>query len=98
MSSHHSEELLESENNKEVDSLFSKVSRLKEVTIGIGDEVKRQNSLLDDMSGSFQDTGTLLGISMRKVKGLTTAGGGRIMCYMVGFAIIVFFAIYVLMK
>lgn len=35
---------------------------------------------------------------MRKVKGLTTAGGGRIMCYMVGFAIIVFFAIYVLMK
>merc|ERR1712224_76014 len=69
-----------------------------QVTIGIGDEVRRQNRLLDDMSGSFEDTGTLLGISMRKVKSLTNAGGTKLMCYIVAFAVAVFFVIYFLMK
>ncbi|EGD72265.1 hypothetical protein PTSG_00285 [Salpingoeca rosetta] len=98
MSSQRTEDLLEGENDKELGSLFSKVSQLKEVTIGIGDEVRRQNSFLDDMSGSFEDTASLLGISMRKVKALTNSSSGRIMCYIVGFAVAVFFVIYVLIK
>ena len=49
-------------------------------------------------SGSFEDTGTLLGISMRKVKSLTNAGGTKLMCYIVAFAVAVFFVIYFLMK
>eukprot|EP00730_Choanoeca_flexa_P012152 TRINITY_DN3426_c0_g1_i1.p1 TRINITY_DN3426_c0_g1~~TRINITY_DN3426_c0_g1_i1.p1 ORF type:complete len:111 (+),score=9.51 TRINITY_DN3426_c0_g1_i1:83-415(+) len=91
------EAMLEQENERQVDSLHSKVSMLKELTIDIGDEVRSQNSLLGDMDGSFDDTDSLLGISMRKVNKLASGSSGRLMCYLIGFAVTVFLFIWYLM-
>eukprot|EP00045_Choanoeca_perplexa_P022744 m.10720 g.10720 ORF g.10720 m.10720 type:complete len:108 (+) comp9668_c0_seq1:88-411(+) len=91
------ESMLEQENDRQVDSLRGKVSMLKELTIDIGEEVRSQNAMLGDMDGSFDDTDSLLGISMKKVTRLASSGNGRLMCYLIGFAVTVFLMIWYLM-
>ncbi|EDQ89789.1 uncharacterized protein MONBRDRAFT_24896 [Monosiga brevicollis MX1] len=92
------ETMLEAENDRQVDALHSKVAMLKDLTIDIGEEVRSQNSMLSDMGGSFDDAGSLLGISMRKVGNLANSTNGRMLCYLVGFAVTVFCVIWYLMK
>jgi len=41
--------LLEQQNDEMVDELSNKVSQLKRVTIAIGDDVREQNRLLNEM-------------------------------------------------
>ena len=41
--------ILEQQNDEMVEELSSKVSQLKRVTIAIGEDVREQNRLLDDM-------------------------------------------------
>lgn len=90
--------MLEQQNNQQVDALHSKVSRLKELTIDINDEVLAQNEMLLGLDGSFDETGTFMGISSRRLKSLVNSGNGRLMCYLVGFAVTVFLVIYMLIR
>lgn len=46
----------------------------------------------------MDDTGGLLGGSVRRLKNLTANGNNRVMCYLVGFVLFVFFVIYYLAR
>eukprot|EP00048_Salpingoeca_helianthica_P022398 m.17996 g.17996 ORF g.17996 m.17996 type:complete len:116 (-) comp7261_c0_seq1:28-375(-) len=91
------EDMLENENNNMLLRLQGQVQALKSITIDINNEAKDQNRLLSDMDSDFTSTGGLLGGSMHRLRGLAASGQGRVMCYLVGFILFVFFLIYYLM-
>ncbi|XP_065901903.1 BET1 homolog [Dysidea avara] len=91
-------EMIENENDHLVNALSGKVAALKSLSIDIGDEVRSQNTILRDMDSDFDNTGGLLGSSMKRVKNMAKAGHNRWMCYMILFIVLVFFIVYYIVK
>jgi hypothetical protein len=58
------------------------VARLKGLTIDIGNEVREQNSLLDDMGDGFSGVSNLLGTSLKRIGTMLESGGSKHMCYL----------------
>lgn len=46
----------------------------------------------------FEGLGGLLGGSMRRLSKLTASGGSKVMCYLIGFVVSVFFVIWYLIR
>uniref|UniRef100_A0A915LXP4 t-SNARE coiled-coil homology domain-containing protein n=1 Tax=Meloidogyne javanica TaxID=6303 RepID=A0A915LXP4_MELJA len=99
--------ILEQQNDEMVEELSSKVSQLKRVTIAIGDDVREQNRLLNEMDRfpivvprdtKFETTKGLLGSTMKKLGIVSKAGGRNVLCYLVLFCFFVFLVIYFLMR
>ncbi|KAH7723549.1 CRE-NBET-1 protein [Aphelenchoides avenae] len=90
--------LVEQQNDDMVEGLASKVSSLKHLTINIGDEVREQNRLLNEMETTFDNSKGLLGATMKKLGIVSKAGGKNVMCYLVLFAFCVFLIIYYLAR
>jgi blocked-early-in-transport protein 1 len=86
--------IMEQQNNDRIDELSEHVARLKGLTIDIGNEVKEQNSLLDDMGDGFANTRDLLAGSLRRIGTMLESGGAKHMCYMVGFVVFVMVFLY----
>lgn len=89
--------IMEQQNNDRISELSDQVSRLKGLTIDIGNEVREQNSLLDDMGEGFASTGDLLAGSLRRIGTMLESGGAKHMCYMVAFVVFVMVFLYWLM-
>ena len=90
-------DIMEQQNNDRISELSDQVSRLKGLTIDIGNEVREQNSLLDDMGEGFASTGDLLAGSLRRIGTMLESGGAKHMCYMVAFVVFVMVFLYWLM-
>lgn len=90
--------IMEQQNNDKIDQLSDQVALLKGLTIDIGNEVREQNSLLDQMGDGFSNTGELLAGSLKKIGTMLESGGAKHMCYMVIFIVVVFVLLYMLMK
>jgi blocked early in transport 1 len=90
--------ILEQQNNERIAMLSDQVSRLKGLTIDIGNEVREQNSLLDNMGDGFQNTRDLLAGSLRRIGTMLEAGGMTHMCYMVAFCVFVMVFLWFLMS
>jgi len=90
--------IMEEQNNDRINQLSDQVALLKGLTIDIGNEVREQNSLLDQMGDGFASTGDLLAGSLRKIGTMLESGGAKHMCYMVGFIVAVMVLLYMLMK
>jgi blocked-early-in-transport protein 1 len=86
--------ILEQQNNERIYELSEQVSRLKGLTIDIGNEVREQNSLLDQMGDGFMNTRDLLQGSLRRIGTMLESGGSKHMCYMVGFVVFVVVFLY----
>eukprot|EP00053_Salpingoeca_punica_P001645 m.34342 g.34342 ORF g.34342 m.34342 type:complete len:122 (+) comp11139_c0_seq1:293-658(+) len=97
ISADRTDDLYEQENDQLASNLANQVAQLKSLTIDIGTEVKSQNKYLDEMDSDFDNTGGLLGNSMKRLKGLSKNGQTRFMLYMTGFVFFVFFLIYTMM-
>lgn len=89
--------IMEQQNNDRISELSDQVSRLKGLTIDIGNEVREQNSLLDDMGEGFGNAGDLLAGSLRRIGTMLDSRSGRHMCYMVAFVVFVMVFLYWLM-
>jgi blocked-early-in-transport protein 1 len=90
--------IMEQQNNDRISELSEQVARLKGLTIDIGNEVREQNSLLDQMQDGFSSTGDLLAGSLKKIGTMLQSGGAKHMMYMVGFIVGVMVLLWVLMK
>ncbi len=90
--------IMEQQNNDKIDQLSDQVALLKGLTIDIGNEVREQNSLLDQMGDGFSNAGELLAGSLKKIGTMLESGGAKHMLYMVGFIVVVFVLLYMLMK
>jgi blocked early in transport 1 len=78
--------------------LSEQVSRLKGLTIDIGNEVREQNSLLDTMGDGFSNTRDLLQGSLLRITTMLGAGGTKHMCYLVAFCVFVMVFLWWLMS
>jgi blocked-early-in-transport protein 1 len=90
--------IIEQQNNERVSELSDQVARLKGLTIDIGNEVREQNALLDNMGDGFSNTRDLLQGSLRRVGTMLQRGGRKHMCYLVGFVFFVMFFLYWVMS
>ncbi|XP_037593200.1 BET1 homolog isoform X1 [Cebus imitator] len=88
----------EEENERLTESLRSKVTAIKSLSIEIGHEVKTQNKLLAEMDSQFDSTTGFLGKTMGKLKILSRGSQTRLLCYMMLFSLFVFFVIYWIIK
>ncbi|XP_011810467.1 PREDICTED: BET1 homolog isoform X1 [Colobus angolensis palliatus] len=90
----------EEENERLTESLRSKVTAIKSVSLSIeiGHEVKTQNKLLSEMDSQFDSTTGFLGKTMGKLKILSRGSQTKLLCYMMLFSLFVFFIIYWIIK
>ncbi|KAE8596245.1 hypothetical protein XENTR_v10016029 [Xenopus tropicalis] len=88
----------EEENERMTENLKMKASALKSLTIDIGNEVKYHNKMLGEMDSDFDSTGGLLGATMGRLKILSRGSQAKLLCYMMLFALFVFFVIYWFIK
>lgn len=90
--------IMEQQNNERIDLLSDQVARLKGLTIDIGNEVREQNSLLDNMGDGFQNTKDMLQGSLKRIGTMLQSGGAKHMCYMVAFCVFVMVFLWWLMS
>ncbi|XP_066483989.1 BET1 homolog [Tiliqua scincoides] len=88
----------EEENERLTESLRSKVTAIKSLSIEIGTEVKQQNKMLAEMDNDFDSTGGFLGATMGRLKTLSRGSQTKLLCYMMLFSLFVFFVIYWIIK
>ena len=86
--------ILEHQNNDRIAELSDQVARLKGLTIDIGNEVREQNSLLDDMGDGFSGVSNMLGTSLKRIGTMLESGGSKHMCYLVSFVVAVMVFLY----
>ncbi|KRY37447.1 DNA methyltransferase 1-associated protein 1 [Trichinella spiralis] len=89
---------LESDNDQLVDQLKNKVSKLKTLTIDIGDEVRRQNKDLSNLDDHFEANRNVLESTMRRLGIISRSGSNRFLCYLILFAFTVFLIMYYLIR
>ncbi|NWY72454.1 BET1 protein, partial [Erithacus rubecula] len=88
----------EEENDRLTESLRTKVSAIKSLSIEIGTEVKNQNKMLSEIENDFDSTGGLLGATMGRLRTLSRGSQTKLLCYMMLFSLFVFFVIYWIIK
>ena len=99
MSSHDANaNIMEQQNNDRINELSDQVARLKGLTIDIGNEVREQNSLLDNMGDGFSNVGDMLTGSLSRMGSMLERGGAKHMCYLVAFVVFVMVFLYWLVR
>ncbi|EED91443.1 predicted protein [Thalassiosira pseudonana CCMP1335] len=99
MSSHETNaNIMENQNNDRINELSDQVARLKGLTIDIGNEVREQNSLLDNMGEGFSNVGDMLTGSLARIGTMLESGGAKHMCYLVAFVVFVMVFLYWLVR
>ncbi|KXN83565.1 Protein transport protein bet1, partial [Leucoagaricus sp. SymC.cos] len=80
---------LEGQNDEALESLSAKVKLLKDITIGIGNEVRESTKQLGQMNDAFSETGGILQGTFRRMNNMSSKQGCRWLWYIV-FLIVVF--------
>jgi len=80
---------LEGQNDERLEGLAAKVKLLKDISIGIGNEVKNSVPDLDTLADTFAESSGVLGGTFRRMNNMSKRQGCRWLWYMV-FLIVVF--------
>ncbi|KAH0590425.1 hypothetical protein H2248_000579 [Termitomyces sp. 'cryptogamus'] len=80
---------LESQNDEALEGLSAKVKLLKEISIGIGNEVRESAVQLSNMNDAFAETSGILQGTFRRMNNMADRHGCRWLWYIV-FLIVVF--------
>jgi len=90
--------LMEMENNQRWAELGEQVDLLKELSKDINQEVKSQNSMLDEMGKTFGNTTELFKSTINKLGIMLTSGNSNHMYYLIVFVVFVFLLLYYMMN
>jgi len=82
---------LEGQNDEALEGLSAKVKLLKDITIGIGNEVRESTIQLSQMNDAFAETGGILSGTFRRMNNMATRQGCRWLWYIVFFVIVFWF-------
>ena len=89
---------LESENDAQIGALANRVSALKDISSQISIHIKGDNKLLDDLDNSFDQTGGMLGSTMKRLSAIASSSGGGNMMYLAMFVVAVFLLLWRMTK
>lgn len=97
---HHAteQEAIEAANDAQVDSLCGQVGQMKHLALDLGQEVRDQNDMLTDMTGSFDRVGDSVRKSIALVRRLASSGGGIHLCILFCFAFLFFLLVYLFLR
>ncbi|CAL1696481.1 unnamed protein product [Somion occarium] len=88
-SSHRFADDLEGQNDEHLEGLTAKVKMLKDITIGIGNEVRESTIQLSHMNDAFAETSGILSGTFRRLNNMASRQGCRWLWYIL-FLIVVF--------
>ncbi|KAI9512353.1 protein transport protein BET1 [Russula earlei] len=74
---------LEGQNDEAIEGLSAKVKMLKEITIGIGNEVRESTIQLSQMNDAFAETSGILAGTFRRMNNMAERQGCRWLWYIV---------------
>jgi len=86
---------LEGQNDEALEGLSAKVKLLKDITIGIGNEVRESTIQLSQMNDAFAETSGILSGTFRRMNNMATRQGCRWLWYIVFFVVVFWFFIVV---
>ncbi|KAM6497935.1 hypothetical protein JOM56_005883 [Amanita muscaria] len=86
---------LEGQNDEMLDGLSTKVKLLKDITIGIGNEVRESTKQLSQMNDAFSETSGVLAGTFRRMNNMAERHGCRFLWYIVFLTIVFWFFIVV---
>jgi len=86
---------LESQNDEQIEGLGNKVKVLKELTIGIGNEIRDSTAQLANMNDAFSETGDILSGTFRRMNNMAQRQGCRWLWYIVFLVVVFWFFIVV---
>ncbi|KAJ6604443.1 hypothetical protein DFH09DRAFT_1122712 [Mycena vulgaris] len=86
---------LEGQNDEQLDGLSAKVKLLKDITIGIGNEVRESTKQLSEMNDVFAETSGILGGTFRRMNNMAARQGCRWLWYIVFLVVVFWFFIVV---
>nr|ODN85145.1 blocked early in transport 1 [Cryptococcus depauperatus CBS 7841]ODN85146.1 blocked early in transport 1 [Cryptococcus depauperatus CBS 7841]ODO02440.1 blocked early in transport 1 [Cryptococcus depauperatus CBS 7855] len=86
---------LEGQNDERLDGLLGKVKILKDITTGIGSEVRDSNQLLGGMNDSFSSTSSFLSGTFKRMNKMASRQGGN-WCWFMMFLVLVLWIFVVL--
>jgi len=79
---------LEGQNDDKLEGLIGKVKMLKNLTVGIGNEVRDSTIQLTQMNDAFAETGGILAGTFRRMNTMAKRQGGR-WCWFMMFLVLV---------
>ncbi|TFK76850.1 hypothetical protein BDN72DRAFT_890653 [Pluteus cervinus] len=86
---------LEGQNDEQLEGLSAKVKLLKDITIGIGNEVRESTKQLGQMNDAFAETSGVLAGTFRRMNNMAQRQGCRWLWYIVFLVIVFWFFIVV---
>lgn len=86
---------LEGQNDEALEGLSAKVKLLKDITIGIGNEVRESTVQLSQMNDAFAETSGILSGTFRRMNNMAARQGCRWLWYIVFLAIVFWFFLVV---
>ncbi|KAI0670136.1 hypothetical protein C8Q78DRAFT_1039363 [Trametes maxima] len=86
---------LEGQNDEHLEGLTAKVKILKDITIGIGNEVRESTVQLSQMNDAFSETSGILAGTFRRMNNMAARQGCRWLWYIVFLVIVFWFFIVV---
>lgn len=89
---------IEDENDKLTEELRDKVNVLKSLSIDIGNEVRYQDRLMNDLDDDLQRTGGFLGKTMNNVIRLSRSSHNCNILHIILFSVALFFILYIVLK
>ncbi|KAJ7597627.1 hypothetical protein C8J56DRAFT_920550 [Mycena floridula] len=92
---HRFAEDLEGQNDEHLDGLHAKVKLLKDITIGIGNEVRESTVQLSQMNDAFAETSGILGGTFRRMNNMAERQGCRWLWYIIFLIIVLWFFLVV---
>ncbi len=90
--------MIEQENDAKWAELGDQVSLLKSLSLDINNEIDQQNSILSGMGDQMTNVAGMFTNTLSKMGEMLTSGGGEYMYYLAGFVVLVFLAMYFLMR
>lgn len=80
------------------ENLMLKTSRLKHITISLGNEIRGSNKLIDELDSDFDKSKNFIDYAMRGVGRLSRSGSCKLYLYLFLFSCFVFFCLYIIIK
>ncbi|KAF8559384.1 hypothetical protein OG21DRAFT_1480736 [Imleria badia] len=86
---------LEGQNDEQLEGLSAKVKLLKDITIGIGNEVRESTVQLSQMNDAFAETSGILAGTFRRMNNMAERQGCRWLWYIIFLVLVFWFFIVV---
>jgi blocked early in transport 1 len=86
------------QNDELEESLRTKTSKLKDIALNLGNEIKDSNKLIDGLNGNFDNSNKFIKDIIKGISKLPQYSNFKLYVYILLFALFVFFVLYLIIR